>query len=53
MGRKTDFKEKVKKGPGKKTKKQKAPSFPGQLAVKVRRNRIRIIVLPLFKKSSR
>jgi hypothetical protein len=46
MGRKTDFKEKVKKGPGKKTKKQKAPSFPGQLAVKVRRNRICILAIP-------
>ena len=37
MGRKTDFKEKVKKGPGKKTKKQKPPSFPGQLTIKVSR----------------
>lgn len=27
MGRKANFDEKIKKGPGKKTKKQKAPTF--------------------------
>ena len=34
MGRKGDFKERVKSGPGRKTKKQGAPSFAPEVGVK-------------------
>lgn len=34
MGRKTDYSTKVKRGPGKKTKKQPEPKFPKKLLAK-------------------
>lgn len=34
MGRKVNYAEKPKKGPGKKTKKQPAPKFPAKLMAK-------------------
>jgi len=34
MGRKGDFAERVKPGPGKKAKKQKPPTFPDELKLK-------------------
>lgn len=44
MGRKANFDEKIKKGPGKKTKKQKAPTF----TKKFKREYLRLIFLFLL-----
>jgi hypothetical protein len=40
MGRKVNYAEKPKKGPGKKTKKQPAPKFPAKLLGKGKNSKI-------------